>query len=204
MVLWDKILATYRRASKQYAETSEFKNFKKTLRRNPGDHDLRARFTKYCLHHHSVSQDGPHGAEAAAQFEILNQTDVFDPEIYYLMGKFFQGADKRKARQVYHAGITRFNRYIEKNPGLRNDFMEITLAVALNLLTLQAGPFDQELERFFKCIRKSYPIHVKRVELESEIEKPDPDSEIVRQLKQEILKLKADRDLERAKNRQKN
>jgi len=75
------------------------------------------------------------------------------------MGKYYQGIDDKKARQVYVEGITRFNRYIEMNPGLKHDYVETAFSMALNLLALQSTQIDPELEKFFKSIRKTYLKH---------------------------------------------
>jgi len=146
---------------KKLAYSAEFKNYKKTLKDNPGDHALRARFAKYCLKHYFNHQAvaETHLIEAVNQFDNIVHADIFDLEIYYLMGKYYQGMDDHKARQVYIDGITKFNRYIEKNPGLKHDYVETAFSMALNLLALKSSHIDPELERFFKSIRKTYLKH---------------------------------------------
>jgi hypothetical protein len=141
--------------------SAEFKNYKKALKDNPEDHTLRARFAKYCLRHYFTHQAAAetHLIEAVNQFESIVHSDIFDLEIYYLMGKYYQGMDNHKAKQVYLDGIARFNRYIDKNPGLKHDYVEVAFAMALNLLTLQSSHIDPELAKFFKSIRKSYLKH---------------------------------------------
>ncbi len=145
-------------ALKNLAYSIEFKNFKKALKNNPEDHALRARFAKYCLRHYFDHQTAAenHLVEAVNQFDSIVNSDAFDLEIYYLMGKYYQEANSKKAQQVYLDGITRFNRYIEKNPGLKHDYIEVAFAMALNLLALESGHADFELEKFFKLIRKTY------------------------------------------------
>jgi hypothetical protein len=198
------ILSPFLKFLKHYVHSAEFRKFKKTLRRNPNDHGLRTKFAKYCLLHcfTQTAVMESHRVEAIHQFEMIVKSDVFDPEIYYLMGRFCQRSDNQKAKEVYLEGIRSFNRYIEKNPGLREEYMETTLAIALNLLTLQNARIDPELEKFFKYIRKSYPLHVKRVELENEMEKKEPNLTRVRQLVEEARQIKTDNDEVRAKRRQ--
>jgi hypothetical protein len=188
---------------KRYAHSSDFRKFKKALRKNPDDHALRTQFAKYCLHHcfTQLVVFENHHVEAVNQFEAIVKADIFDPEVYYLMGRYCQKSDNQRAKEVYLDGIKHFNRYIEKNPGLRAEYMETTLAIALNLLTLQTTRADPELEKFFKYVRKSYPLHVKRVELESEMEKTKPDMTRVRQLVEEARQLKADHERNRARLR---
>jgi hypothetical protein len=146
---------------KRLAYSAEFTNFKKVLKDNPNDHALRARFAKYCLKHYFNHQAAAetHLIEAVNQFDNIVHSDIFDLEIYYLMGKYYQGMDNIKAKQVYLDGITRFNRYIEMNPGLKHENVETAFSMALNLLALQSTPIDPEVEKFFKSIRKTYLKH---------------------------------------------
>jgi hypothetical protein len=109
------------------------------------------------------------------------------------MGRYWQGSDEKKAKAWFLEGIKRFNQYVEKNPALKGDYMEITLATALNLMTLQPKPIDPELEKCFKSIHKSYPLHIKRVELEKEIEKPNYDSKRVQALTQDMENIRQSR-----------
>ena len=105
----------------------------------------------------------------------------FDLQCHYLVGKYYQEAkDNRKAYQVYLNAIKRFNQYVVKNPDLKSENVELAYSVALNLMTLQSSPFDPELEKCFKNIRKSYPLHVKRIEFENEMAKPAPDKVRIR------------------------
>ncbi len=186
----------FNRISKQHADSSDCRQFRKAIKNNSDDHILRTRFAKHCLQYCFAKKELVKElcSEAIEQFETITRTDVFDPEFFYLMGRFYQNIDERKAQSAYLEGIKRFNQYIEKNPGLRNQFMEITLATALNLLTLKSNPIDPELEKFFKLVRKSYPLHIKRVELEKEIENRESDPGRVQQLKEELKRLKATQD----------
>jgi hypothetical protein len=79
---------------------------------------------------------------------------------------------------------------VEKNPGLKTDHVDTAYAIALNYVTLQYGQIHPDVDRFFKTIRKSYPLHTKRSELESEIQKPKPDPERIKQLALELRELK--------------
>ncbi|HTC19708.1 MAG TPA: hypothetical protein VK859_02600, partial [bacterium] len=54
----------------------------------------------------------------------------------------------------------------------------------------QYGQIHPDLEKFFKIIRKSYPLHNKRLELENELRKPSPNQAHVKQLTQELRELK--------------
>ena len=94
-----------------------------------------------------------------------------------MVGRYYQEMGNLKAQTIYLAGIQHFNRYVKKNPAIKSDFVETTYAIALNFVSLQYGQVQPDLEKFFKIIRKSYPLHNKRVELEYELRKhsPDPD-----------------------------
>jgi len=172
--------------------SSEYKKFQKALERNPDDHALRAQFAKFCLNSHFTLEGVPEGhvAEALAHYDEIVNSDHFDLALYYLVGRYFQDKDDLKAQKVYLAGILHFNRYIEHNPGLKSDHVEIAYALALNYVTLQYGQTHPEMEKFFKTIRKSYPLHNKRVELENELRKPKPDPERIKQVAQELKDLK--------------
>lgn len=198
-------LSPFLKFLKNYVHSAEFRKYKKAIRKNPSDYILRAQFAKYCLQHCFTHHGGmeTHRIEAVNQFENITRSDIFDPEIYYLMGRYCQQTDNRRAKEVYLEGIKQFNRYIEKNPDFRSE-METTLAIAMNLLTLQTSHVDPELEKFFKYIRRSYPLHVKRVELENEMEKTDSDQERIKQLIQEVKQLKASHDSERSRGKHKN
>lgn len=136
----------------------EFKKFKDAVRRNPNDHLLRVRFAKFCLNHY-FSQRGnskQHGIEAVNQFENINHSEVMDLEVYYLMGKYYQGQDNAKAISIYRKGITRYNEYSQKNLDFRHEYVELAFSIALNLLHLENNEADPELEKFFKVIRRTY------------------------------------------------
>lgn len=195
----------FTRISKDHADSADCRKFRKAIKNNADDHILRTRFAKHCLQYCFTKQDAGKNLcmEAIEQFETITHTDVFDPEFFYLMGRFYQKIDEQKAQSAYLDGIKRFNQYIEINPGLRNEYMEITLATALNLLTLKSNPIDPELEKFFKIVRKSYPLHVKRVELEKEIENRESDPGRIQQLKEELKRLRDSQDEEKVKPKEK-
>ncbi len=180
--------------SKKTAQYSrEHKKFKEALRRNSHDHGLRAQFVKFCVASHNALDGGvpeAHLSEALAYYEDLTKTDLFDPQIYYLVGRYYQGKDNLKAQNVYLAGIQHFNHYVAKRPALKSDFIDMAYAIALNFVTLQYGQNHPDLEKFFKTIRKSYPIHNKRVELENELRKPEPNQALIQQLAKELRELK--------------
>lgn len=136
----------------------EFKKFKDAVRRNPNDHLLRVRFAKFCLNHY-FNQRGnskQHGIEAVNQFENINHSEVMDLEVYYLMGKYYQGQDNTKAISIYRKGITRYNEFSAKNLDFRHEYVELAFSIALNLLHLENNEADPELEKFFKLIRRTY------------------------------------------------
>jgi hypothetical protein len=164
--------------------------YKAAIRKNPADKGLWAQYAKFRLRYHFAHPEENRSMEAVEQFERLDHSDLLDPEFYYLMGRYWQGTDEKKAKQWFLEGIKRFNQYVEKNPALKNDYMEITLATALNLMTLQPHPMTPELEKYFKSIHKSYPLHIKRVELEKEIEKPTYGSARVQSLTQDMERIR--------------
>jgi hypothetical protein len=172
--------------------SSEYKKFRQSLQRNSHDHGLRAQFVKFCLVSHFTLEGTPqtHLTEALGLYEELTTTDLFDPQIYYLVGRYYQDKDNLKAQKVYLAGVQHFNRYVAKNPNLKADYVEMAYAIALNFVTLQFGQIHPDLEKFFKIIRKSYPLHNKRVELENELRKPSPNQAHIKQLTQELRELK--------------
>lgn len=71
----------------------EYKRFKDAVRRNPNDHLLRVRFAKFCLNQYFTHKGSAkqHEIEAVNQFESINHSEVVDLEVYYLMGKYYQG-----------------------------------------------------------------------------------------------------------------
>jgi len=142
---------------KKLAHSVEFRKFKDAVRRNPQDHHLRARFAKYCLNHYF--KDSPsqiHVVEAVNQFENIVHSEVLDLEVFYLMGKYYQGKDDKKAREVYQTGIKRYNEFVAKSVEFRHTYVETGFMIALNLLALEANKADPELVQFFKNIRRTY------------------------------------------------
>ncbi len=134
----------------------EFKKFKEAVRRNPNDHLLRVRFAKFCLNQYFTHKGNSkqHGIEAVNQFENINHSEVMDLEVYYLMGKFYQGQDNSKAISIYKKGIARYNEYSTKNLDFRHEYVELAFSIALNLLHLENNEADPELEKFFRVIRQ--------------------------------------------------
>lgn len=153
-----RLLRPFGRFLTRLADQLEFHRYRDSLKRNPHDHDLRARFTKYCVRRYFRDQEtgGEHAAEAVNQFENIVHSAYFDLEVYYLMGKYHQGRDDDKAREIYRSGIRSFNEYVEKNPSLKDDYIELAFAMALNLLKLEHGKDDPEVVRFFQTVRRSY------------------------------------------------
>jgi hypothetical protein len=130
-------------------------------------------------------------------FDAIENSANFDLQCHYLVGKYYQeNKDNRKAYQVYLNAIKRFNQYVAKNPEHKSDNSELAYSIALNLMTLQSSPAAPDLEKCFKNIRKSYPLHLKRIELENEMARPAPDKVRVHQLGEEIKRLKAEEDKE--------
>lgn len=174
----------------QYSK--EHKKFQEALRRNPGDHGLQAQFIKFCLISHFTLEGIPetHLKQALELYEKVSQADLFDPQVFYLVGRYWQGKDDLKAQNVYLAAIQRFNRHVAKNPGMKSELVETTYAIALNFVTLQFGQNHPDLEKFFQTIRRSYPLHNKQVELENELRKASPDKGLVKRLAQELKDLK--------------
>jgi hypothetical protein len=84
---------------------------------------------------------------------------VLDLEVFYLMGKFYQGNDNPKAMEIYRKGIKRYNDFVSKSVEFRHEYVETAFTMALNLLSLEANVADPELERFFKNIRRTYLKH---------------------------------------------
>ena len=184
------LLAPIKKKGFRYA--SEHKKFQKALEQNPQDQALRAQFVKFCLYSHFGEEYVPeeHLAVALAHYHTAVQADHFDPALNYLIGRYYQDKNDLKAQAVYLEGVRHFNRYIEHNPGLKSDHVEIAYALALNYVTPQYGQTHPDLEQFFKNIRKSYPLHNKRVELENELRKPAPDPERIKRVAQELKEIK--------------
>lgn len=144
---------------KKLLERMEFKNFKDAVKRNPADQGLRVRFAKFCLRHYfnhqAVAQE--HLVEAVNQYEgISKDPEIFDLEIFYLMGKYYHGQNNEKAIEVYRQGIRKFNHYIDQNPGLKHEYVEMAFGIAMNLLSLEPNRSDADLDQFFKTVRKTY------------------------------------------------
>src|SRR5258708_6575378 len=179
--------------------SSEYNRFKKAMERNPRDHGLKAQFIKFCLLNRFTKEEtqADHISEALGLFETMDHTNAFDLQCHYLVGKYYQEErDFRKAYQVYLNAIKHFNQYVEKNPELKSDNAKLVYSISLNLMTLKLPPADPELEKCFKNIRKSYPLHIKRIEFENEMGKPAPDKARIKQLAEEIRKLKAEEEKE--------
>ena len=142
---------------KRYVRWSELRKYKEALRRNPHDHVLRARYAKLCLDSYfQDSSSKTHIVEAVNQFENIVHSEVMDLEMFYLMGKYYQGKDDKKAIEVYRDGIKRFNDHMAKTPGFRHEQIETAFSLALSLLALESNNADPELEKFFKIIRRTY------------------------------------------------
>src|SRR5581483_119001 len=182
----------FAKGKKDAQYSKKYEKFKNALSRNPDDDALRSEFVKFCLSSHFTLEDTPkpHLTEALGLYEAAAQSDHYDPSVYYLVGRYWQDKDDLKAQKVYLAGVQHFNRYVEKNPALKSDYVELAYALALNFLTHQYGQIQPDLDKFFKTIRKSYPLHNKRVELENELRKPSPDHGLIKQLTQELRELK--------------
>jgi len=173
----------------------EYERFKKSLKRNPSDPGLKAQFIKFCLLNRFTKHEAmeEHVAEALRLFAAIESSEFFDLQCHYLVGKYHQEIqDHRKAYQTYLNAIKRFNRQSVKSPELKADNAELAYSISLNLLALQSDPIDPELEICFKLIRKSLPLHLKRVELENEMSKPAPDPARVKKLSEEVKALKAE------------
>ena len=143
------------------AHRIEFKKFKNAIKRNPTDHVLRARFAKFCLNdyfsHQGVSRLDE--IEAVKQFESLDHLELQELEIYYLMGKYYQGQNDKMAAEVYLKGIKRYNEFSDRDNPMRHEFVEMAFSLALNLLKLENNHAGPELEQFFKIVRHTYLKH---------------------------------------------
>jgi hypothetical protein len=177
--------------------TSEYKKFKKAIERNPGDLGLKSEFIKFCLlnrftEHEAVEE---HIAEVLRLYESVSGAESLDLQCHYLVGKYYQEAkDLRKAYQIYLNAIKRFNHHVQKSPSFKADNGELAYSLALNLMALQWDPVDPEVEVCFKIIKKSYPLHLKRVEFENEMAKPAPNPARIKKLTEEIRKFKEEED----------
>ncbi len=178
--------------------SAQYKRFKTAIQNNPRDHALKTQFINFCLLNRFANPKNQenHIVEALKMFETLSPDDVFDLQCHYLVGKYYQEEKEyRTAYGVYLDAIKLFNRNIGDQPNLKFDNAELAYSIALNLMTLQSDPVDPEIKQCFKTLKKSYPLHVKRIELENEMGKPAPDPMRIEQLTGEIRRLKADEDL---------
>lgn len=183
----------------QYSK--EYKKYQNALKRNSHDHGLRAQYVKFCLASYFALEGIPptHLKEALDHYEEVTRADHFDPQVYYLVGRYYQDKENFKAQTVYLAGVQHFNRYVEKNPGVKSDFVDVVYAIALNFVTMQFGQIHPDLDKFFKIIRKSYPLHNKRIELENELRKPSPNQARIKEVTQELRELKVATEAARSK-----
>ncbi len=178
---------------------AEYKKFKKAMAENPRDHGLKAQFIKFCLLNRFTKHETMenHIKESLGLFETIEHGEDFDLQCHYLVGKYYQEVkDSRKAYQIYQNAIKHFNQFVGKNPDLKSENVELAYSIALNLMGLQLNAADPDLEICFKLIRKSYPLHVKRIEYENEMAKPVPDKARVKKLIEEIRQLKTEEEKE--------
>ena len=140
------------------AHRIEFNKFKNAIKQNPNDPFIRARFAKFCLNHYFSHQGVSRleAMEAVQQFEKIDQLELKELEIYYLMGKYYQGQDDKKAAEVYLKGIRRYNEFFNQDTATRHEFVEMAFNIALNLLKLENNQAGPELELFFKIVRHTY------------------------------------------------
>jgi hypothetical protein len=172
---------------------AEYKRFKSSIARNPRDSVLKAQFINFCLLNRFTGQETveEHITEALELFETIDQREAFNLQCLYLVGKYYQEEkDIRKAYKIYLDAIKHFNRHVGKNPNLKAENADLAYSIALNLMTLQSNPSDPDLTLCFTILRKSYPLHLKSIEFENEMAKPAPDAARLKQLKEEIIKLK--------------
>ncbi len=143
--------------SKKISDRAELKSFKESIRKNPNDIELRMKFIKYCLRKHFKHQQlSYHATEAVNQFESIAYSKITDVEVFYLMGKFYEGNDDKKTQAVYRQGIELFNKFAKEKMILTSDFVELAFAMALNLLKLEQYHPGEELKQFFKIVKKRY------------------------------------------------
>jgi hypothetical protein len=182
-------------AEKADNSSPEYDQFKKDMESKPDDYGLKAQFVKFCLLNRSTNKQiaESHIAEALKLFKTIENAEGFDIECHYLVGKYYQeDEDNHKAHQIYLNTIKRFNQQAALNPNVGSETSETAYTIALNLIILQPTPAEPELEKYFKFIQKSYALYVKRFELEKEMANPEPDQEKIKQLKNEIQKLKTE------------
>ena len=174
---------------------SELKRYRAALQRNPNDLDLKSDLIKFILLNRFTDSEnaGDNIQEALKSFESIANAEQFDFQCHYLVGKYYQEAkDIKSAYRVYSRALKRFNAIAEKDLNIRAESNEMAYSVALNLMTLQFDPIDPEVEKCFKIIRRSFPLHMKRIEYENEMAKPAPDRAKVKQLVEEIKLLRAE------------
>jgi tetratricopeptide (TPR) repeat protein len=191
---------------KENTYAAEYKRFKASIARNPRDSALKAQFINFCLLNrfmkHEIKEE--HITEALQLFETIDQRDAFDLQCQYLVGKYYQEEkDTRKAYRIYLEAIKNFNRHVTKNPSLKSENSELAYSIALNVMTLQSNPVDPELKQCFTILRKSYPLHLKSIELENEMAKPAPDPARIKELKDEIRRLKEDEEVDPSESKPK-
>jgi tetratricopeptide (TPR) repeat protein len=178
---------------------AELKRYRAALQRNPSDLDLRFDLIKFILLNRFTDPEnaGEHIQDALRNFESIAGSDLFDFQCHYLVGKYYQEAkDIKNAYRVYLRALKRFNETAARDVNLRAEHNELAYSVALNLMTLQHDPVDPEVEKCFKIIRRSFPMHLKRIEYEHEMGKPAPDRARIKQLVEEIKKLRAEEEAE--------
>jgi hypothetical protein len=160
---------------KFFGYQTELIRYKKAIKRNPGDHGLKVKIIKLCLYNYLINPglSGQILPDALRFFWEVTRTDAFDLEIHYLVGKYYQCSDQSKALEIYLDGITRFNRFVERNPGLKPDYADLAYSIALNILSLQPERTDKELDKLFKALRKPRPLNAKSIEREKEMEGRD-------------------------------
>jgi hypothetical protein len=179
--------------SKKTAQYSrDHQKYKKAVQKNPRDPALKAQFIKFCVGNHFLLQDAPkaHMSEALSLYKDWMKEDFFDPQVHYMIGRYYQDKDQLKSQNAYLSGIRHFNRQVERNPGSKSEHADVVYALALNFLTMQFGQIHPDLDKFFRTMRKNYPLLNKRVELENELQKPSPNQTRIKQLTQELRELR--------------
>ncbi|HVZ80431.1 MAG TPA: hypothetical protein VHE12_06455 [bacterium] len=174
---------------------AELKRYRIALQRNPNDLDLKTDLIKFILLNRFTDPQnvGEYIQEALRTFETVAGSDLFDFQCHYLVGKYYQEVkDGKNAYRVYLGALKRFNKMSEKDVNLRAEHTELAYSVALNLMTLQHDPVDPEVEKCFKVIRRSFPLHLKRIEYEHEMGKPAPDRSKLKKLVEEIKSLRGE------------
>lgn len=179
--------------SKKTAQYSrDHQKYKQAVQKNPRDPALKAQFIKFCVGNHFLLKDAPkvHLTEALSLYKDWTKEDFFDPQVHYMVGRYYQDKDQLKSQNAYLSGIRHFNRQVERNPGSKSEHADLVYALALNFLTMQFGQIHPDLDKFFRTMRKNYPLLNKRVELENELQKPSPNQARIKQLTQELRELR--------------